>query len=116
MVAVGQKARVLAALRIRGAHGITAADFAAGRVIDGHKPIMRVAARILELRQDGHRIVVEGERDGGCYVYRLLEDAQDTPAPRPNPMPVQAPEGFAIYENERATPRSAIFGWDEDAA
>lgn len=85
-----QTRRVLAALRMRGARGITAADFAAGRVIDGNKPIMRVAARILELRQDGHEIIVEGERDGGCAVYRLLRDTQDEPAKLPAP-PV--PEG-----------------------
>src|SRR5690349_5057933 len=76
----GQKQRVLAALRSRGALGVTAVDFASGRVCDGGKPIMRVAARVLELRQDGHEIVIDGERDS-CAVYRLLQDAQDTPAP-----------------------------------
>jgi hypothetical protein len=98
-----QTARVLAALRSRGAHGITAADFAAGRVIDGQKPIMRVAARILELRQAGHRIEVIGERDGGCYVYRLVHDTQDNPPPRPTP---HEPGGSLFTGHQ---PRLAIF-------
>jgi hypothetical protein len=107
---MSQTQRVLAALRHRGAHGITAADFAAGRVIDGQKPIMRVAARILELRQAGHRIDVIGERDGGCYVYRLLRDAQDNPQPRPTPHE----QGGSLFNQPAA--RCAIFDDEWEAA
>lgn len=107
----GQKARVLAALRSRGAHGITAVDFLLPDVIDRGKPVTRVAARVLELRQDGHRIVVEGERDG-CYVYRLLEDVQDA---RPVPPAPSAAETLGSLP-EAARPRNAILGWDEEAA
>lgn len=105
---MSQTARVLAALRHRGAEGITAADFAAGRVIDGQKPIMRVAARILELRQQGHRIDVVGDRDGGCAVYRLMRDTQD--APRSAPAPTLGENAFAH------SPRNAIFDDWEDVA
>ena len=74
---MSQKARVLAALRSRGARGITQVDFLAPNVIDGGRPITRVAPRIHELRtKDGHEIAVDGERDS-CAVYRLVRDAQD---------------------------------------
>jgi hypothetical protein len=110
---VSQRARVLAALRSRGAHGVCSVDFLLPDIVDGGKPITRLAARMLELREDGHEIQVIGDRHG-CAVYRLMRDAQDQP--RPNPMPTEVPEGFAIPENERTRPRSAIFGWDEEAA
>jgi hypothetical protein len=109
-----QQARVLAALRHRGTHGITAADFAAGRVIDGQKPIMRVAARILELRKEGHRIDVVGERDGGCAVYRLMRDTQDTPA-RSSVLRHDAGR-VALFEPIAHQPRNAIFTDDWEAA
>jgi hypothetical protein len=106
-----QKLRVLAALRSRGARGITSVDFLLPNIIDGGKPITRVAARVLELRQENHRIVVEGERDG-CYIYRLLEDAQDA---RPVPPAPSAAETLGSLP-DAARPRNAIFGWDEEAA
>lgn len=105
-----QTTRVLAALRSRGANGITAADFAAGRVVDGQKPIMRVAARILELRRQGHQIDVVGERDGGCSVYRLMRDTQDAPPTQPAPAPTLGVDAFAHR------PRNAIFDDDWEAA
>src|SRR5690349_8807518 len=107
----GQKQRVLAALRSRGARGITQVDFLAPNVIDGGKPITRVAPRILELRKDdGHEIVVDGERDS-CAVYRLLRDSQDTPAPE------QVREDVRLCSEAALTPapRLAIFD-DEDWA
>lgn len=105
---MSQKARVLAALRSRGARGVTAVDFLLPDVIDGGRPITRVAARVLELRDEGHTIVVDGERDS-CAVYRLLHDAQDGPPTRPASQAV-ADSLFAAP----ASPRHAIF--DEDAA
>lgn len=63
--------RVLAALSRAGARGITAVDFAAPNVCDGGKPIMRVAARVKELRDAGFQIETDGERDS-CAIYRLV--------------------------------------------
>ena len=72
--------RVLAAVTRAGARGITAVDFAAPDVIDGGKPIMRVAARINDIRNDGIAIVTDGERNG-CAVYKLASaiDQEETP-------------------------------------
>jgi len=63
--------RVLAALERSGAHGITQVDFALPNVIDGGPPITRVAARIKELRDQGHPIRNGHIRDR-CRIYRLL--------------------------------------------
>lgn len=106
---VSQKARVLAALRSRGARGVCAVDFLAPDVIDNRNPITRVAARILELRDDGHTITVEGVRHG-CAVYRLLHDVQD--GPEPSRAPVQEPEPGLFTP----PPRLAIFDEDIEAA
>ncbi|HTE60086.1 MAG TPA: hypothetical protein VK631_07015 [Solirubrobacteraceae bacterium] len=65
-----QTDRVLAALSRAGARGITAVDFAAPDVCDGGKPIMRVAARVKDLRDAGFEIETGGERDS-CAVYKL---------------------------------------------
>lgn len=65
-----QKQRVLTALQRTGWQGITQVDFLAPHVIDGGKPVTRLAARILELREDGHAIRVVGERQE-CAVYQL---------------------------------------------
>lgn len=77
-----QQERVLKALKARGREGITVADFLLPDVIDGGKPITRLAARILELRDKGHEIAVVGERNC-CAVYRLYWDAEHVPTPKP---------------------------------
>jgi hypothetical protein len=80
-----QKDRILSALRFEGTRGITAVDFSSPHVYDGDKPIMRVAARVHELREEGHDIVTQGERQG-CDVYvlraapRVVVDSQGPPA------------------------------------
>lgn len=64
--------RVLAALAAAGPAGICQADFLLPSVIDGRKPIQRVAPRIEELRGMGHRI--DTLRDpNGCARYVLAE-------------------------------------------
>lgn len=71
--------RVLALLERRGPAGVTPVDFAAPHVADGAKPIMRVAARVLELRELGHRIVTK--RAGPVARYVLERPAVARPAP-----------------------------------
>jgi hypothetical protein len=74
---VTQTERVLAALTRAGAHGITAVDFLRFPTVDGGPPITRVAARIEELRDQGHPIS-SGERRNKCVVYRLESEGQLT--------------------------------------
>ena len=68
---MSQKERVLKSLRVAGSRGITQADWTgASGTPDGGPPITRLAARRLELSQDGHVIAKGGIRDK-CRVYRL---------------------------------------------
>lgn len=75
-----QRDRVLRALHSAGPRGITAVDFQLPTVIDGGAPILRLAARIKDLRDEGHAITVTGERHG-CAVYEL--DAGPAPPVQP---------------------------------
>lgn len=67
---MSQNDRVLAALRRAGRFGITQVDFSLPDVIDGGKPINRVAARINDLGNAGHVIGKRGTRNR-CAVYVL---------------------------------------------
>lgn len=64
--------RVLAALRKYPLQGITRKDFEDAPILDGGAPILRVAARIDDLKKAGHNIVRDGKRDG-VAVYKLRE-------------------------------------------
>lgn len=103
-----QAERVLRALHQAGRHGITAVDFSAPNTIDGHSPITRLAARVMELRAEGHRIEKTGWRQK-CAVYRLQEEA-----PRLAPAPEPAPASSTLFDlsEHRARPVSAIGGGD----
>lgn len=78
-----QRARVLRALK-RHPEGLTQVDWLLPNVVDGGHPITRLAARIKDIRDEGHEIEVSGERYG-CAVYRL-------PQPEPVPIPRSVPE------------------------
>ena len=69
-----QTQRVFGALRSRGDRGVSAVDFMPP-TIDGGPPIMRLAARIYELREEGHEIVNSDKR-GPVDVYVLKPAAQ----------------------------------------
>jgi hypothetical protein len=83
-----QKQRVLKAARAAGTTGLTAIDFYPPDVIDGGKPITRLAARIEELEAEGIRFWRDGRRNG-CTVYVL--DPAHRPALR-QPAQVTPPE------------------------
>jgi hypothetical protein len=85
---LSQKQRVLKAARAAGTTGLTSVDFLLPDVIDGGKPITRLAARIEELEADGIRFWRDGRRNG-CVIYVL--DAAHRPALRP-PAQVAPPE------------------------
>jgi hypothetical protein len=71
-----QKQRVLAVLRLRPG-GVNETAFAAPTVIDGGLPVQRVAARVWELRQEGHEIVSRREADGtATYALRGVRAPQ----------------------------------------
>lgn len=70
---MSQRGRILAQLE-RAGH-ITPVDFAAPDVCDGGLPIMRVAARIQDLRDQGH-LITTGRLKNGCAVYTLEDFAQ----------------------------------------
>ena len=77
-----QRTRVLALLVRVGERGLTQADVSPhGGVIDGGKPIARLASRIEELRNDHGVPIVGGERRQGFEVYRLAVDAALPPVP-----------------------------------
>lgn len=69
-----QTDRVLASLRKAGPLGVTAADWMGPRTPDGGPPILRLAARIGELRGRGIPVVNAGVRDK-CAVYVLPRPA-----------------------------------------
>lgn len=121
-----QRARVLAALEAAGRYGVTQVDFLRYPAVDGGAPITRVAARVEELRRDGHRIVNAGLRDK-CAIYRLesvLRAEAQRPAVSPNPVVsdeagwttpslggLSAGEHHPVSSETAAV--NAIYGWDE---
>lgn len=107
MSAVSQTERVLDALRKAGPRGITAVDFALPDVIDGGPPIMRVAARVMDLRRQGHTIIASGRRQK-CQAYELV-----VPAP-PADLAYAAAAETAFEAPARPGPRCAIFDDWED--
>lgn len=95
-----QRKRVLRALQQAGDHGICSVDFAAPQVIDGGPPIMRVAARIEELRSEGFIIGDAGQRHGTrVYVLGLEDRSRALFDQRPTVTRTQHPEhsGLATY-------------------
>lgn len=70
-----QTERVLRALQQAGDRGVTQVDFALPDVVDGLPPITRVAARVKDLREQGHMIVAAGTRQS-CRVYTLVSQQE----------------------------------------
>ena len=65
-----QKQRILKALESAGSRGVSPVDFLAPDVCDGGKPILRVAARILDLKNEGYQIDCQTEAGVAVYVLR----------------------------------------------
>lgn len=67
-----QVERVERLLRQRGEQGVTPVDFLLPNIVDGGRPITRVAARVLDLRNQGLNITTSGTRNGvAVYVLRV---------------------------------------------
>lgn len=77
-----QKQRILNALRTAGGRGVSPTDFLAPNVCDGGKPILRVAARILDLKHEGHNI--DCQTEAGVAVYVLRDSAPVVTHSQPN--------------------------------
>ncbi|WCB92293.1 hypothetical protein DSM104299_00983 [Baekduia alba] len=104
-----QTARVEQLLRRRGELGITAADFLLPDVADGGPPILRLAARVDELRsRHGVTIVTLFEHKGDARVARYVLREQHFVTAS---MPVNAPD--ASDQLLAPPPRSAVLGWEE---
>lgn len=71
---MSQTSRILTALQ----NGpVNPVDFDLPNVIDGGKPIQRVAARILDLRAAGHEIA-STKQPNGTVTYRLVRDVEQS--------------------------------------
>lgn len=72
---------MLRALIHAGSRGVRPEDFLTPNVVDGGKPIMRVAARIADLRREGHVI---RSHPGTTARYELVsESKRDVAKPEP---------------------------------
>ena len=67
--------RVLKLLRARGETGVTPLDWARTPTADGGKPMLRLAARVQELRVLGYGIRTERLKSG--VAKYVLDDADD---------------------------------------
>jgi hypothetical protein len=109
--------RVLELARRRGRGGVHSSDFdVAGETADGGPPIRRLAARIDELKRQGHWFTTRKRRDRTAE-YVLVRDAaavelalREASEPRPDPEPER------LFDPPPAPAReAALFDW-EDAA
>jgi len=66
-----QKERVLKAILDAGQNGIRPEQFLAPNVCDGGKPILRLAARVLDLKNEGHAITCRVDRISSTAIYTL---------------------------------------------
>lgn len=90
MTLATQTRRVLRALERNPERGVTAVDFQLPDVIDGGKPITRLAARVQDLQDAGYRITA-GERRQKCVVYRLVPAGAASELDKPGgPLPPSA--------------------------
>ena len=127
MTNLTQTQRVLRLAYARGDQGITAVDFQLPHVADGGTPILRVAARILELEEEGIHFTDGGTRNR-CKVYKLdresLARATKPPTTSGPPSvvettvpPPQAAEGGtgALFEIGRPQQSAINDDWDNAA-
>lgn len=98
---MSQKQRVLRSLEVAGRRGVTQADWLGPHTPDGGAPITRLAARVMELQNDGHRITRGGLRDK-CRVY-VIEPTRPVVDITP-----QDAVGGELFELEQSRPVDVI--------
>lgn len=90
-----QLERVKRQLHVSGSEGITPVDFMAPNVIDGGAPILRLAARIKELREQGYVILSYRQPDSTFrYILAVYVGGSEEPREaqgdgRGGPVPVE---------------------------
>jgi hypothetical protein len=89
-----QVKRVRMALERAGKRGVTPVDFMGPIVIDGGPPILRLAARILDLRNDGLAIEASTDPNG---VARYVLVSEPGPSGEPVPPPVTQTEQSVLF-------------------
>jgi hypothetical protein len=107
----------------RSFRGVCQADFFAGSVVDGGKPITRLAARIFDAEQQGHAFEIIGRRQG-FKVYRLLDVERDTAPPVPPGKTAPSPSRCVSLSTDAQEGEPALFEnapesvphWRQDAA
>lgn len=103
--------RLLAELRRNPLRGVTGYDFSGPVVVDGGDRIMRVAARILDLKKAGYRFRDDAGKRDGHKIY-MLEESVVGDGPEIGRRPVSHQGLFAV-EPLRTLPLGA---YDEDQA
>jgi len=91
---MSQTKRIRDALERAGRVGVPATDFLLPDVVDGGKPIMRMAARVLELRQQGLSIDTRTDPNG---VARYVLVSEPGPGGEPVPPPVTQSEPMVLF-------------------
>lgn len=100
-----QKHRVLAILRARGARGTHRLEWT-GPVADGGSPILHLAGRIDELRNDGHIIESHHSRRDHIVTYVLVSAADEVNRRQP-PMHADVDVDLSDFELKPAAADSA---------
>lgn len=91
---MSQTKRIRHALERAGRRGISPTDFTSYPAIDGGPPILRLAARILDLRREG--LSIEASKDpSGTARYVLV--SEPGPAGEPVPPPSTQSEPMALF-------------------
>ena len=89
---------------LRSVGEVSPLDFDGGRpIVDGGKPIKRVAARVKELRDEGWKIVTD-QRDGMALYVLVSEPGQD-----PNPA---SPERERANFDQTIPPFDVVAQWE----
>lgn len=117
---LSQTQRVLRLAYARGDQGITAVDFQLPSVADGGAPILRVAARVKDLENDGIHFTDGGTRNR-CKVYVLdrasLAAATKPPEPSAAPSPPPEAGGPGVLFDVGQAQQNAVYDPDwSDAA
>jgi hypothetical protein len=101
-----QRERVLTALEAHGVVGVKTTDFLLPDVIDDGSPIIRLAARVKDLRDEGYRIRSYTELNGVCrYVLVPNETVQ-------GPVLSDEPDTADLFDAGEYAPASS--GWPDD--
>jgi len=110
---VTQSERVLRALQTAGSRGVTQVDFSLPDVVDGGPPITRLAARVKDLRGQGHTIIAAGLRQS-CRVYELVPQAGLAEPSGASDTAYVAADAGLFAPAETPAPRCAIYDDWED--